>query len=477
MMVMMIMICTMLFMLALAAGSYGSAGTSNGIYYFGIAFPVSHRDEEAVKAIAAVYKKRKRVITLIGFAACFLILLMWDFVSLQMVYLMVWFFTLISFYNRNLKKTGWDLYYLKTSQEWYEADKPMLRVDTAVSRQNGRMRVSMYYGLLPAALSIAVFVRAARLGAAEEGLSANIAAVSLSVCTILFLALCFAVGRSRSKVYCEDSEINLKINRSVKYEWSRCLMVQSYLTAFTAFFGSFFGSGETGGRAGYRVVPALIGSVISIFVTLAAYAKTRDAKESVRGRVYDDDDIYYLTGKKNPHQGILAEKRAGIGFSLNVGSETATEKVVIGIVMAFTLGIALFLLKYDMADIVFEFAWENGRELALVQAAGDKDSFYLDEVETVELLDKRPSMSKNNGYDGTKFYFGSFNVSGYGGAHVFICLKNSSVIVVKTADKVYIFNDESADETERIYEELYGRCPKVSARRSQLARNNCIICQ
>ena len=168
---------------------------------------------------------------------------------------------------------------------------------------------------------------------------------------------------------------------------------------------------------------------------------------------YDDDDIYYLTGKKNPNAPRMQEKRVGIGFSLNAGSRV--DLIVVGITMLFVIGLAIFLAKYDLADVSLDITSDDsGRKIAYVEAAGERSGFYLDEITAVELLDALPDMSKNVGYDGTVYNIGSFDVSGYGKCDTYICLKTHMAVVVKTADRVYVFNDETADGTRHMYESL-----------------------
>lgn len=192
-----------------------------------------------------------------------------------------------------------------------------------------------------------------------------------------------------------------------------------------------------------------LGSLAALF---SAYSNVRRVKNQAGAvQYYDDDDIYYLTGKKNPNAPRVQEKRIGIGFSINAGSRG--EWAVIGITMLFVVGLAIFLAKYDLADITLEVGADStGRAVASVAAAGDKSSFYLDEITDVEYLDKLPSMSKNVGYDGTVYNIGTFNVQGYGQCDTYICLKTDAAVVVKTEGKIYVFNDESEEGTREMYD-------------------------
>ena len=413
----------------------------NGSYYLGITIPKNYRNEEAVKVIVAQYKKSWRVISFIGLVTCFMILFFYDYVSIQMVYIMVWFFALMYVYQQNLKKYGWKLYNWKITQEWYNSEEnsgKLRRIDTAVTVNKDRMPVSAYWGIITlAGVAFCVF----------RYITAGFSVVSFSfaMCAVVFLVTYFVIAKSRTKVYCDDSNVNMKINKCVRFEWSRCMMLHSGMAAFTAVMllmsgemEAFFGIDSNtafGMSIAVTIMLGSLGSMMTLFITYDNIRKVKNQAASVN--YYDDGDIYYLMGKKNP----------------NAGSKV--DLIVIAVTMLFVIGLAIFLLKYDLADVALNISDDDGgRRVAKVEAAGDSSTFYLDEITDVELLDELPDMSKKVGYDGTVYYIGSFNVSGYGNCDTYVCLRTDMAVVVKTKDRTYVFNDETADGTRQMYESL-----------------------
>ena len=456
MIVMVIEIITMLFMLASLVYTMGSGSIlENGAYYMGITIPKEHRDEEPVQNIKAEYIKSWKKISLAGLVTCLTILVFYDYVSVQVVYILTWFFVLMYAYQNSLKRCGWKLYNWKITQAWYKGSENggrLCRIDTALTSSKKRMPVSPYWGALPMAM---VMVCVFRYCAVHF----SVVSCSFAACAVMFFAVYFVIARSRTKVYCDDSEVNIAINRSVKYEWSRCMMLHSFMAAFIALVlslrytsGTQLYDGKVFVFLGYAMI--MLCSLGSLAALIAVYANVQKVKNQA-GTVqyYDDDDIYYLTGKKNPNAPRMQEKRVGIGFSLNAGSRV--DLIVVGITMLFVIGLAIFLAKYDLADVSLDITSDDsGRKIAYVEAAGERSGFYLDEITAVELLDALPDMSKNVGYDGTVYNIGSFDVSGYGKCDTYICLKTHMAVVVKTADRVYVFNDETADGTRHMYESL-----------------------
>lgn len=458
MIIMVFMIFTMLFMLGALVFTMGSSMVlENGSYYLGITIPKNYRNEEEVKAIVAEYKKSWRVISLIGLVTCFMILLFYDYVSLQMVYIMVWFFVLMYVYQQSLKKYGWKLYNWKITQEWYNSEENaggLRRIDTAVTVNKDRMPVSAYWGIITlVGVAFCVF----------RYITAGFSVVSSSfaICAVVFLVLYFVIAKSRTKVYCDDSSVNMKINKCVKFEWSRCMMIHSGMAVLIAAVFSVPGTVEQAfcvdadtafvlSKVAVIMLTSL-GSMLTLFVAYDNVRKVKSQAASVN--YYDDGDIYYLMGKKNPNAPGVHEKRVGIGFELNAGSNV--DLIVIAVTMLFVIGLAIFLLKYDLADVELNISIDDGgRRIAKIEAAGDSSTFYLDEITGVELLDELPDMSKETGYDGTVYYIGSFNVSGYGNCDTYVCLKTDMAVVVKTKDRIYVFNDETEDGTRQMYESL-----------------------
>lgn len=128
-------------------------------------------------------------------------------------------------------------------------------------------------------------------------------------------------------------------------------------------------------------------------------------------------------------------------------------------IMMRTISTICWARGYDFADITTSFTEEaGGRVHVCVTAADERDSFYVDEITEIELLENYPRMSKNTGYDGTVYNIGAFNVSGYDRCRTYVCLKTKPAIIVRTQDKTYLLNDESEAGTRELYDRLVEAC-------------------
>lgn len=164
--------------------------------------------------------------------------------------------------------------------------------------------------------------------------------------------------------------------------------------------------------------------------------------------ITDDEDIYWLTGKKDPNaKGILKERRVGFGLDVNTGRK---DKIIIAVIGVFVLGIAGLLAKYDFATVTME---RNNDHLT-IKAADMRETISLTEIKDLVWMEDCPSMSKRHGYDGLKFNLGTFSVEGIGTCETYVYVRNQHAILVKTEKENIVFNLETDQKTREAYETL-----------------------
>ncbi len=163
----------------------------------------------------------------------------------------------------------------------------------------------------------------------------------------------------------------------------------------------------------------------------------------------DDEDIYWLKGKKNPNKKVgLQNKRVGYGAELNASSKW--NYVIIAVIAIVVFGIAAFMLRFDLAEVTME----RQDDMILIEAADMGETFSISVVKDITLLEHRPSMSKKNGYNGGKFNFGTFHVTGIGSCEVYVYLHNDYVIEVTTDKDTILFNLETEQKTKEAFDQL-----------------------
>lgn len=467
---------TMLFMWGTIAFSYGSGAVCNGKYVLGITLLESWRNEEEVREIMGLYRRGKKRIDWIGLMLIVPMLMLNGYLSVTVAVLMLWFGLLASLHQENVRCCAKKLYAVKEKNGWFTGNTHVVRVDTALSARQDKGAVSLWW-LLPAYLAGSVGCAWAWQASGGSLLSRLFGWGPAGIfvkAEVLLLLVILGIRKARSQVYCSDTNANQKIDKVMRYEWSRCITIHAYGVAVLAWYmgwrlrhGSLEGT-ERYVYEGERML-AVLGLLFimggTFYVVCKTYFRVKKVKEQVLNglamageEVYGDDDEYWLNGYPAGVRPIgakqsmgLQEKRIGIGWTTNNSLQANTlDKAVLVFIAVSILGICLFLAPFDFAKITMEMDDTKCR----IQAASMGCSFALEDVETVELVQKRPSMSKKSGYDSNRFFLGDFRVSGYGTCKVFLSLQNDMAVRVETKDKIVWFNSENPDETERFYGEL-----------------------
>lgn len=468
----------LLFMWATIVFTYKSGAIENGKYVLGITLPARYRKEEEVLKITADYRRVMKRINLVGLAACVPVLLSCDYMSFCFLFLMIWFGLLIYFHQENVERCARALYGVKQKNGWLTGNAHVVRIDTALSSLKDKGAVSFGWMVPAYLLGLAGCFMAWQKNAGAYELSGAAVmsggaallpwsvTVSFIGTELLFLAVYMAVRKAKPQVICGETAFNQKMDRIVRREWTRCMVLHSYgmalLTVYMGWIAQRNGAASDDpapgnfSALGLIVLVGIVGSAYTIYLSQHNVKKGKDqiltALAESGAEAYGDDDEYWLNGYPAGMCPVgLSEKRIGIGWTTNASLKGGTaDKMVLVLSAAFVLGICLFLMPFDFAQVKLEIG--DGR--CRVSAASMGYGFDLEDVEQVTLLEKRPFMSKKNGYDSNRFFLGDFRVQGYGTCKVFVSLKNDLVIRVDTKDKVVWFNSESAEETRAFYEEL-----------------------
>lgn len=472
--------------------SYGKGAVQNGRYLLGITLPRKYWTEPPVQEVLEDYWRRLKKLHLAGLAFGLGNLIFYQYISLMLPYLILWFFLMIRLYNENLDRSARALYQVKCRNGWLEGDPHLIRIDTALSAVGEKGCVSFLW-LVPAwgltALGCLLLLRGgaagqealgmgvqevARLGEVAGREAAGLGGMRVVwICSQVFaeLFLCgsyLGIRRMRPQVYCSHTLANQKLNQVVKRQWSRAVVLLSYGTAILFLFWVW----QTGRKAampledfqenGQSLSLLIFLGVCAtgtLLLLLGTYHGIKSAKERVfqsleaeQEKLYADEDEYWLNGypagRKAP---LFAEKRVGIGLTISSGAGGGlAEKMVCFFIIAVVLGMSLFLGTFDFARITMEI--EDGK--CRIRAASMGYSFALDEVEEITWVESRPRMSKISGLDSNRFYLGDFRVKEDGKCKVYISLEQEAAIRVKTAERIIWFNSESLEETREFYEKL-----------------------
>lgn len=459
-MMIIIFFSTLLMILGAVWISFYTAQNANGDLLMGIHIPLEYQKEEKVQDIIRKYHKSYTSLLVIFGLFSFLIFgIKW--ISFLIFYSTIWCGILFWSNQKVFAYYSKKLYDLKCKQGWFCGEKKIITVDTIVSQQKYKMPISKYWFLIPIFLTIFLFGIWIQK---DRNAAVGIISITNMLITTLFLVLYHIISHTKLTVYSENSEVNYTINRMIRREWTKCILFSAitetignivlcwYLIKIQKTKEFIFDS-----KSIFLIIVVMINIMISIFLILRTYYKIRTVKNQLlcaqEQVIQADDDIYWIEGYyKNPDDPhVLVEKRVGFGWTVNMATVAGklSDLFLLGILF-FIIGLGIYMLQYDLAEINLSIEQEEVK----IEAASYNYTFLKQDIEQVELIEKIPSISKTKGFDSSKFYFGRFYVTGYGGCQVYIYRNKAPFIVIKLSDTFVFFNAKTEKETEQYYKQL-----------------------
>ena len=413
------------------------------------------------------WKRFQRINLVISILVCFLSL--WDFLIFIVMWT-IWLAEYIGGIYYLIIIPHRKMYRLKIRRGWVkESTRRLVRIDTSVSAVSDRLAVDWKWHLpviiLTAATVFFVLGMDQRYGMdpAELEVVWIMYGTGVGIC-VLFMALHIGIMSQANRVYSENSDINLSVNRLTKRAWTSGLVYASWTNGAAWIFMA----------AGYYIagpdLPSWIYVVYSILLTVGAAALLIPIASSVRKRkavlesdqeaYYTDDDEYWKYGwYNNPDdRHILVQDRFNsMNYSFNWGRPGVKKAGVIlyAATIIFVPAIIIWtfslIASFDNAEVAFA---ESGG-VCSVEAAGYDCEFREDEIASVELIGALPDDDyiRTNGGSTDKVNIGHFRGKETGKCMMFLYKGYSPILEIRLEDGMTVYiNSREEKKTEEWYE-------------------------
>ncbi len=409
--------------------------------------------------ITAIQKKYRRNLDI----TCLLLLLLYapillfDYFSIQFLYLMVWMLFLLTLPSipyilavkkiRALKKENW----------YYPELKKVQVADTSLSAvyEEKQNTYSLVNFLLPFLVNL-IPILFPLMTPVEGPVSALNIIVAANALTIAMLYFCyqFAFRRKGDRVN-SDVTLTMVLTRIRCYYWGKFWLYAAWLSVLLSYLSL---------TILYSTNAFLV--VMSIYIiaimALVLYCEMKIREEQHRlnkeqpSEILVDEDDYWIWGmfyhNKNDSN-MMVNARVGFGTTVNMAHPAGKGLYILSAVLMLAcpfLGIWMMEEEFTPAAVVLtETAlegWHTDREYRIP----------LDYIDTAELLAELPDASKKAGTNFPHLYKGNFRVKGISD-NAKLCLDpyDELFLVVRTKDsKCYIFSMEESSDLRVIYEQL-----------------------
>ena len=436
--------------------------TKHETYTAGITIPMEHRQDACVQDVLKAYKKRRtRMMLCMAVAAFVCCIPGYDFVDV--LWLTIWLTIVIVWDYFLMRKTIRQMYEVKKTNGWQKkpAQTGMVLVDTRVSSMKKKMPVSSMLFGVPICMLISFILWWLLYGKGDK------VALVMIFCAVFTLILGIFLYRgivhAKVRVYSEDSDINLCINRMTKRLWSGSILWEvSLLVGYSVVSGLYFYYTSYKEVVWFIVLSVVLtGLAVVPMICVCMYLNSMK-KNLLHGKPLpepaEDEDEYWLDGLyRNPYDSSsFVETRIGMGVTANMAKPSMKWFTYGSLIFALVicLGSAAFVAVLEIADIQVE------KQDAGIEVTGGVFSEYIayEEMESVEWCMELPEMVRTWGSATKQYLFGEFRLEEFGGANVFIKRSTDGYILVTCKDAPYLlFNCETEEETKEIYEWLLER--------------------
>jgi len=338
---------------------------------------------------------------------------------------------------------------LKQERKWHSEASDRTFVDGKAATMPAQKIKNLWF-LPPVAISLFPLVHELLTGANSE---AVIIYLTFAIMTALFWPCYYLIFRLRTEVVNENMTLNLALTRVRRYNWGKFWLVATWATGTLNLLLWIFPDNSIA-----FLITILGYTLVLIAISISTEFATRRAQQKLTasdtGSTYLDEDDYWIWGifYHNPNDShFLVNDRIGMNMSVNLAKLGA--KILMGFALVAILALPFFGMWMWIEEAApTSLAMSKGNLVA--SHTGSKYVIPLNEVESIELVEELPQITKIYGTNFDNLNKGRFSVSGYGNAHLCIQQKNPPFLIITAGGESYILNDADSSKTREIYAQI-----------------------
>lgn len=283
------------------------------------------------------------------------------------------------------------------------------------------------------------------------------AVATMFLAGLLCLFVQYRLWHMRTDVVSLRSEVNIQLARVRQYQWSRLFSVIIWInTAVTGIL--WYGMHHP--RSMIFVV--LAGGLLSLGVAaVAAVITERNIRQAYRkyageaGLTTEEDDhwIYGIFYYNKNDSRFMVNNRVGIGTTINMAKPSG--KIFSGVILIGTVALLFWAVGMVLLEDFVPISLKVEDNAVISGQYQEEYRIPFEDIETVEMVEELPSMSKRVGTAMETINKGSFMAEGYVSCKVCVRTKKPPFVKITTKDgMVYYFNDEDVGMTKQVYRQL-----------------------
>lgn len=431
----------------------------------GVHLPESAAKGEEVTAFMERYRRRSGQFylwnTIAGVLICFLNF--W-YISIFMIVWSVWLTEMCGGAIAMLYRTHRKLYDLKVERGWIgSGGSRIMAADTRASAEAGRTGVSPWWHLVCLFLILMPLLLPSVRAHLREAAADGILLASGAMISVLFLILQKVILRNRNKVYSEESELNLQINRMQKNVWCWALIGGDIFNVAACLTAAQYMDAKGWLSTGVYMVYTILESIPALFL-LGGYLYIARKKRNLLTRdekpLYLDDDVYWKNGwYSNPHDRSLLVQDWVCSWNYATNMARPAAKVCL-VLAAAVIGIGLPALCAVMLRLDFTPIELRAGETKVEITSGDSDlTLGYDEILGVQVLEELPEddYTRSRGVSDGRQLQGRFRGKETGRCRMYLYVGYEPLLEIRTEEGPVYINSKTDGEVEEWYRQIVGR--------------------
>lgn len=442
--------------LSLIFGFYHGCAKPNGHLLLTVTLPANYLSDINVTEISEKYKKKCIFVFFALFITALSFYFLRNYIVISSMLLLIYSFAVVVIYSVLLEHYRKRLIMLKKQRNWFVSKTHIITIDTEVSRFKSTFPVSRKHFIFPVILSLLILLL--YYFCEKETLLSNIIAsfalISVFICSVAIYEI---FARLPSKIYCENSEVNIALNRSYKHECSKMCIWLMY--SGVAMLPMVITPPTDNNYLFSVLFSGLLSTAICLFAVLKAFLKIRHQRNKFVSLIendieIDDDECLHYGLYYNPNDNkTFVETRVGFGIEINYAKTAG--KIMAAIITALIVWLFWFFITLLPFDFIKGFDLQQNGNTFTINTTIYSDTFSKEEIISVNKLTEIKKGSRTNGASTSNYMVGNFNILGYGDVRMYVLHNVQLYLAVELKNKPYVFiNGKDIAETEKFYKML-----------------------
>ncbi len=421
----------------------------------GIRLPKEAGSDPDVSELVRSYRKSLLILTAIFLVLTIPIILTGKLFTLQFFLLFVWTIALMVLGYREYSRFSAKLRQLRREKGWEDTSKPIIAIDTQVSKSRRRMAVSPLWMLPGLVISffplILCMIR-------QEDWSIYLAGVSPLLFQLVLWLCRYSFQKSRAIAFSDNPEANRACHYLAIHSWTAFCAVMSLITSVLTLVLYFM---TLGAVSDWVFLILMLGMLLIItFGIFFVFQKVRKGQNRILEQTgaeileKEDEESHYKFGFYcNPADPrIMVPKQVGIGWTFNIGQPVGKALGIgtLGAVAALIIGLLGIFLYMEVTP--FKIEVENGQVSISAPIYGTE--FALSDIENISMTDTIPSGVRTNGAAAGTLLLGHFRLDNVGDSLLYVHTDQMPCLVIELPDRTIYFTGDSPEENQEIFEEL-----------------------